>query len=229
MKRTSMISRLAMLVFTAGLLSAADWKPLFNGKNLDGWEITGDGVWTVLEDGTLVGQRSPRKTIPKEWPWSKADFQVWENLQSWLYTKAEFHEFDLQLDYWLRMEGNSGIGLRDPSRGKYASTMPPDFKRTPARIAYEIQLNNQYPDPHPSGSIYGFQDAKTGVQKDHQWNTIHIESRDSQIRVEINGVEVARHPGDPARPKAGPIGLQLHDQFSVSMFRNIRIRVVDSK
>jgi len=34
---------------------------------------------------------------------------------------------------------------------------------------------------------------------------------------------VAEHPGDPKRPKRGPIGLQMHDQFSIIMFRNIRI------
>ena len=27
----------------AGSLAAADWKPLLNGKNLDGWEVIGDG------------------------------------------------------------------------------------------------------------------------------------------------------------------------------------------
>jgi hypothetical protein len=30
----------------------------------------------------------------------------------------------------------------------------------------------------------------------------------------------------PDRPKSGPIGLQLHDRFSVAMFRNIRIREI---
>ena len=101
--------------------------------------------------------------------------------------------------------------------------MPPDFTKTPSKLGYEIQLNNQYPDKHPSGSIYTFVDAKTGVQKDNQWNKIQIESRKDMIRVRLNGVVVAEHPGDPKRPVRGPIGLQLHDQFSVVMFRNIRI------
>jgi hypothetical protein len=35
---------------------------------------------------------------------------------------------------------------------------------------------------------------------------------------------MAEHPGDPKRPKTGPIGLQLHDQFSVIQFRDVRIR-----
>ena len=41
-----------------GPLWAADGKPLFNGKNLDGWEVIGDGQWTVMADGTVLGQRT---------------------------------------------------------------------------------------------------------------------------------------------------------------------------
>jgi hypothetical protein len=36
--------------------------PLFNDKNLDGWEIRGDSTWTVLKNG--VGQR-PQRSIVK--------------------------------------------------------------------------------------------------------------------------------------------------------------------
>jgi hypothetical protein len=37
---------------------------------------------------------------------------------------------------------------------------------------------------------------------------------------------VAEYAGDPKRSKTGPIGLQLHDQFSIVMFRNIKIREI---
>ena len=49
----------ALLCFAllAGHAAGADWINLFNGKNLDGWEVIGDGVWTVMRDGTLLGQR----------------------------------------------------------------------------------------------------------------------------------------------------------------------------
>lgn len=49
-------------------------------------------------------------------------------------------------------------------------------------------------------------------------------ARRDLIRVKVNGVVVAEHAGDPKRPRVGPIGLQLHDQFSVIQFRNVRIR-----
>ena len=38
------------------------------------------------------------------------------------------------------------------------------------------------------------------------------------------GILVSSFTGDPGRPKSGPIGLQLHDQFTSAQFRNIKIR-----
>jgi hypothetical protein len=57
-----------------------------------------------------------------------------------------------------------------------------------------------------------------------EWNSMEIESRTEGIRVRLNGQVVAEYAGDPARSKVGPIGLQLHDQMTVAMYRNIRIR-----
>ncbi len=215
------------LLLSIALLSpalAADWVKLFNGKNLDGWQPVGDGVWTILQDGTLVGQRNAGSPPFANDSITPAAYRGWVNTQAWLYTAAEYGNFDLELEYWLKVKGNSGIALRDPSRGKFGAMTPPDFTRTPSKLAYEIQLNNLYPDPHPSGSIYTFVDAKPGAQRDNQWNKMLIEARPNGIRVHINGQLVAEHAGDPKRPARGPIGLQLHDQFSVVMFRNIRLR-----
>src|SRR5579863_10441709 len=89
--------------------ASAQWKDLLNGKDLTGWEIVGDGVWTVMRDGVLLGQRDTR--LPK----SPHDPD-----QSWLYTKAEFGEFDLHVEWWTRLNGNSGVSIRDVSRARYS-------------------------------------------------------------------------------------------------------------
>src|SRR5262245_52882955 len=36
---------------------------LLNHKNLDGWEVIGEGVWHILADGTLVGERDLRPVL----------------------------------------------------------------------------------------------------------------------------------------------------------------------
>ena len=48
------------------------------------------------------------------------------------------------------------------------------------------------------------------------------------IRVRLNGQVAAEYPGEPSRSMTGPIGLQLHDRFTLAMFRNIRIRELPS-
>src|SRR5437660_6725427 len=208
-------------------LAAADWKPLFNGKDLTGWEVRGDGQWKVMRDGTILGQRITdlrKQLVPGgPLPTPKA-FKDWIDSQSWLYTiRNDFGEFDLHLEYFTKTSGNSGVSIRDTSRAKDAITIPPDYKKTPSKISYEIQINNRFPDPHPSGSIYGFMDAPKEIQHEDDWNAMDIVSRNDKITVSLNGRVVAEHPGDPKRSKTGPIGLQLHDQFSIIMFRNVKI------
>ncbi len=176
--------------------------------------MIGDGVWTFMKDSTLIGQRDPKKA----------------EHQAWLYTwKNDYGEFDLHLEWWTRLGGNSGVSIRDTSRGQYAVGAAWDANRTPAHIGYEIQILNSYRDKYPSGSVYLFDAAKPGHQIENDWNTFDIESRADGITVMLHDAEVSNYAGDPARSKTGPIGLQLHDATSVVMFRNIRIKEVKSK
>ncbi len=204
---------LFMLVPALALAAQAStgWLNLVNGRSLEGWEPIGEGVWTVMSDGTLLGQCDHRKPCAH---------------QAWLYTKKEFGEFDLRLEFWTRLGGNSGISIRDTSRARWAVGAEWDRDRTPSHIGYEIQIVNGYRDNYPTGSIYLLDKAKDPDMR-NDWNTLEIESRLSGIRVKLNGKLVSQHPGLPERPKAGPIGLQLHDRNSVVMFRNIRIREIN--
>jgi hypothetical protein len=208
-------------------LQAQDWRPLFNGKNLDGWEIRGDSIWTVLKDGTLVGQRPyPRGKEFGGWPVTRERYEQWAEPQSLLYTTEEFERFDLHVEHWIPPGGNIGVSIRDKSRARYALPgAEHDAARTPSHIGYEIQIDAGT-DPYPSGSIYNFVKAPKDVQHKDDWNSLDIESRHEMIRVRLNGEPVSESAGDPARSKAGPIGLQLHDRFSWAMFRNIRIREI---
>ncbi len=188
----------------------AAWVDLFNGKDLSGWQVRGLGIWSVLEGGILIGQCDPEKPcLP----------------QSWLYTEKEFGEkFDLSLDYWLKVGGNSGVSIGDRQRAKFAID-PQTGWPTPARSAYEVNLDNGTPNDFDiSGSIYKLVQAKGGVQRRTDWNSLSIAVRSNLIQVHLNGVLVAEHPGLPDRPKSGPIGLQLHSPTDVVMFRNLRIR-----
>lgn len=230
-------SLLLPALWLAPAASAQDWRPLLNGKNLDGWQARGDGIWTVMPDGSLLGQRrhdKPNSPFGKPWPIDSRQYESWLYRQAWLYTSASYGQYDLHVEYFLPARMNSGISIRDVSRAHYAigeagaadPPLPTTLKGTPAHIGYEIQLIDDEAEKYPTGSVYTFVAAKRGVQKRDEWNSMDIESRTNLIRIKVNGVVVAEYAGDPARSKTGPIGLQLHDQFTFVMFRNIRIREI---
>ena len=210
------------------------WTSLFNGKTLEGWEPRGDSTWTVMPDGALFGQRTHAHAENPlgAWPIQEKPFNSWVYRQAWLYTKKEYGQYDLHLEYWLPPHTNSGISIRDRSRGHYAigeaDAARPELasfeKTTPAHIGYEIQIIDDDREKYQSGSVYLFSPAKAGVQRVGEWNSLEVSSRNEMIRVWVNGELVSESAGDPQRSKVGPIGLQLHDQFTTMMFRNLRIR-----
>lgn len=215
-----------LLLFLLPLLGLAQERKLIDPQ-LSAWERNGDGIWTVLKDGTLVGQRphpSGKTPLSVPFPVDAKQYGQWLGAQAWLYTKDEFDEFDLHVEYWLPIGGNSGVSIRDSSRGKQSYGPAP--RKTPAHIGYEIQLLDATDAKNPSGSIYDVAPAPGGLEIKDDWNKMDIESRHKVIRVRLNGKLAAESPGVPERPLQGPIGLQLHDAFSWVLFRNIRLRVV---
>ena len=215
-----------------GHLRAQEWVPLWDGQSLDGWESVGAGLWSVTPEGYLMGQRDPRKlpSIPlfnrlkaRLNRWFQMDFKVVVN-QAWLYTVREFEEYDLHLEWWLPIEANSGISIHDESRGRYTSGDLSDPTKTPSQVAYEVQVLGSDNEENPPGSIYMLARAPKGVVKPDKWNVFDIQVRKDEIRVALNGREVARKPPLPGRPTRGPIGLQLHDPETIIMFRDLRIR-----
>ena len=194
------------------------WKPLFDGKTLEGWEPRGDCLWSVLPDGTLLGQRSPGTG-----PADLKQFASWMGRQAWLYTKAEYGEFDLHVEYWIPAGGNSGVSIRDRSRAHGAigeeDSARPDLaafpKTTPAHIGYEIQIIDDDAEKYPTGSVYTFvprEDRRASPRRVEQ-HGYRIAQR-QRIRVRLNGRSSRRVRANAARSKTGPIGLQLHDRFS---------------
>ena len=83
----------ALLGLANGLV-AAEWKPLFNGKDLSGWKVIGGSptAWKV-EDGLLYCGGGGG---------------------SWLATTDEYANFELELEFRLPEGGNSGVFLRTP-------------------------------------------------------------------------------------------------------------------
>lgn len=174
------------------------------GTDLSQWDAVGDGLWQLTPDGILLGHR-PIGEAP-------TSFDAWKSSPAWLYTKKQYGEYDLHLDYFLGSQGSAGVSIRDSSRAN-----------PPAPAAYVIPIVAEASADWPSGSIQGLVRAPATAQKPNAWNSLNIESRQDGLRVLINGVVTAEYTGRPGQSLAGPIGLQLHDRASVVMIRNIWI------
>ncbi len=203
---------------------AADWDNLL-GDGLDAWTVLGEGLWRLRSDGVLSASFGHGRQKELQGPESidRERFVWWTTRQSWLYTKRDYTEYDLHLEYWVNTPGNSGVSIRDPSQARCGIAQKPDFDCTPSKLGYEIQINSEYSDRWMTGSIYGLARAEPGLARVGEWNSLNIESRKDSIRVFVNGVLAAEHAGDPERPLSGPIGLQLHDVHSFALFRNVWI------
>ena len=70
--------------------SQSPFKPLFDGKSLDGWTRLGDANWTV-EAGVLFADKGAL---------------------SYLVSKDSYRDFDLRAEIWVSPDANSGIFIR---------------------------------------------------------------------------------------------------------------------
>jgi hypothetical protein len=205
----------SMLVSTA---HAQEFRPLFNGKDLDGWVAEGPKVdkkgkivWSV-EEGMLVCQGT-----------------VFGFLR---YERQQFSDFVLRVEYRFipdpksNAPGNSGIGIR---------TVPYDSENSrltrPSYASYEIQLMDdagKKPSPTGTGSLYRYLAPKINVVKPApEWNGVEVECLGPRIKVRMNGEEIldadqttladvkskpAKAPAPKDKPLKGFLSLQSHSE-----------------
>lgn len=185
----------ALVGLSSALLGAERWRPLFNGKDLRGFERVGTARW-VIEGGVLVGASTRDKPGT-----------------GWLVTAQEFSDFRLRLKFWISRGGNSGVAVRDPSHARGS--------RSPAHNGYEIQIYDGAGAANPTGSIYTLAPAPDGKLKSGEWNLLLITCKGKHIEVELNGEKVSEVDHD--RSRRGAIGFQLHSRNMTVKFKDVEI------
>ncbi|GAB4369552.1 MAG: hypothetical protein OHK0021_12530 [Bryobacter sp.] len=210
--------RQALALFSCAPLAfsaEAGFVDLFNGKNLDGWQLMrGRGPGYIVENGVLV--------CPADGGGN-------------LYTTKEYANFILRLEWRLWDGGNNGVGIRAPLEGDAAyvgmeiqvlDETSDKYKKNGVSVLKPTQY---------TGSVYDVFAATPGhVKREGVWNTYEIHAEGPRIRVTLNGVLIndadlstvkdpavlQKHPG--LLRKSGHIGFLGHG--TRVEFRNIRIR-----
>jgi hypothetical protein len=201
--------KMMLVALAPALLAAAEpsYRPLFNGKDLDGWKMTGPGQF-VIEDGLM-------KT---------------EGGMGLLYfTKQKLGDCRLRVVFKTASQhANSGVVIRLPE--------PPPDPWYGVHNGYEVQIDAGGDEWHSTGAIYSLSKVTSRQQKPMgEWNTMDIEIRGQVTRISLNGVVVNEFQGSQAvperkqwyepvrgpRPDAGYIGLQNHDRNSTVYFKEV--------
>jgi Domain of Unknown Function (DUF1080) len=180
---------------------ASGSRPLFNGRNLDGWVVMHGGEWTVTR-GVLTGRNGV--------DWSTNP----EKSGSWLRTEREYGDFILELEYAINAKGNSGIFIRS------------GLDKNPAFTGNEMQIlddsGRTKPETWSTGALYDVVAANKVMSRPAgEWNTVRIEARGLRAKIWLNGTEIINHDG--IRSPRGYLGLQNHDAQAVVQFRNIAL------
>lgn len=168
---------------------AEGWLTLFNGTDLSNWSVLGDGNWRV-EDGAITADES--------------------TAASFLVSDRSFGDFDLELEFWVDTEANSGVFIRcaDPESVDETS-------------CYEVNIFDTRPDQtYRTGSIMGLAAPSQFVYTGGQWNRYEISAVGNRLEVTLNGRDMV--DVEDSRLTAGPIALQYG--AGTVRFRNVRIR-----
>lgn len=183
----------------------AGWRPLFNGRDLDGWGQVGNARWRV-EEGVIVGgqEGDPKRS-------------------GLLTTPGKFRDFELKLEFMIDEHGkyNSGVYLRNDSG-------------TAARTGYQVNIGRGAAEEYCAGIFteewLAKGDVDDTIRRKLDWNQLHITARGGHIEVVLNGVKVVDYtdPNPPAKfLQDGVIGFQTYGAEGHSgwvKFRNLSIR-----
>lgn len=226
----------ATLVRPAGAISPArPAKPkttiLFDGLNLNSWTMDDAEGWVIENDMVLacrmkeVERNGVTRTTGRGYIWSKQQYQ----------------DFELSLEYKLSQSANSGVFFRtdstNPVQGGFEIQLMDDDGIRSTREIEAKKLNGALYDALAPSSRPGHPVG--------QWNTLTVTCRGPIVRVAINGTEVihtdldqwttaGKNPDGSVNkfktalkdlPRQGHIGLQNHGHHV--WFRDISIRKLD--
>lgn len=196
---------LFVAVFSARALLVAEGdslKPIFDGKTLSGWTQQGGKAIYKVEDGVIVGTAVPKTP------------------NSFLCTRKQYADFELELEFKVDPSLNSGVQIRSHVYEKDTTVEIRGKKRTKkAGTVYGYQVEIDPSERAYTGGIYD--EARRGWLNDlknneaarkafrqGEWNKFRIVCRGSSIKTWLNGV-LAADLKDKMTAR-GFIALQVH-------------------
>ncbi|MEU2760270.1 ThuA domain-containing protein [Streptomyces sp. NPDC007094] len=182
-----------------------DYRPIFNGKTLQGWKQAGPGRFSV-SDGALHSEGG---------------------MGLLTYQAKELTSYSLKLDWKVAGDDNSGVFVGYPESDDPWSAVDNGYEiQIDASDAADRTTGAVY--TFKSANIKA---RDRVLRPPGQWNSYEIKVQGERLRVFLNGVKINDFTNtDPARSlKDGYIGLQNHGADDQVSFRNIQLKELPSK
>ena len=182
------------LILTTFSLTAQE--SLFNGKNLDGWNIHGTELWYV-ENGLLICESGPDKGY------------------GYLSTEKFYDDFDLTVEFKQEANGNSGVFIRSTFEGTKVSGWQ-------VEVAPPGSDTGGVYESYGRGWLIKPDKEKDKVLKMGKWNKMRIRVVGNQIQSWLNGTSMISLKDEMIGKGKGSIALQIHDGGGIKVsWRNL--------
>ncbi|MFO0869911.1 MAG: protein kinase [Pirellulales bacterium] len=178
--------------------SAADWRPLFNGRDLTGWTIRpGAGQWTV-ENKTLVGRGLAGDSYC-------------------FHERSDWTDFRLRVECRINDRGNSGLFFRCTLN----DSLPTGYEAhidswNCGRLHRNGLSGNTGIDPEPHMTV-----------APNEWFEYEVLAHGSHIQLKVKGQVTVDYHETQGGPRNGLLALQCFDRHTVVEFRRIEWQPVE--
>ena len=184
-----------IVFFTQSVVSQ---ESLFNGENLEGWNIHGTELWYV-DHGLLVCESGPDKAY------------------GYLSTTKYYDDFELTLEFKQEANGNSGVFIRSTVEGTKVSGWQ-------VEVAPPGSNSGGVYESYGRGWLIKPTKEKDKALKMGDWNQMRIRVVGNQIDTWLNGTEMISLNDEKIGQGKGSIALQIHDGGGIKVrWKNLQV------
>lgn len=216
-----------LLVFVTNASAQDGFKPIFDGKTLDGWKSPNMTYWSVT-DGSITARSTQQN------PCKANQFLIWQ--------LGQVDDFELKLKYRITgaQSANSGIQIRSrveedghavgyqadiDMAGRYAGALYDELGR--GMLAERGQKTVIDTEGKMTHSSLGDSNALMSNIKMNDWNDYHIIAQGSRIVLKVNGKVTAEVIDNDEKnaDHSGVLALQLHSGPPMTVqFKDIQLK-----
>ena len=192
---------ITLLSLTTMISATAQKTSLFNGFDLEGWNIHGTEKWYV-EAGVLICESGPKEEY------------------GYLSTDKFYDDFILTLEFKQEANGNSGVFFRSTLDGTKISGWQ-------VEVAPPNHDTGGIYESYGRGWLIKPNAKKDKVLKMGEWNKMKIRIVGEKVTTWLNGKKMVYLSDEKIGAGKGAIALQIHDGGGIKvMWRSINIKTL---